>query len=84
MPKKLKVWNGRLVYFKKWKHGYVCAHSQKHAVELLQQTGYKCMSMSEIRNYWSDCWGNSMDGITPEVGVWVVTDSPNEKPTRLI
>lgn len=38
----------------------------------------------EIRDYFSEgCWGNSMNGITPEIGVWYSTKWPL-KPVRVI
>ena len=68
--KKIKIFNGR------WGtigHAYVGALSQKHAVELLNRIpGYGSMTLSELQNYWSKgCWGNAMNGIDPQVGVWV-------------
>jgi hypothetical protein len=68
--KKIKIFNGR------WKdcraHAYVGAYTQKHAIELLQQAGHTSMSQSEMSIYWSKgCWGTAMDGIKPQVGVWV-------------
>ena len=70
-PKKIKLFNGR------WMkcigdHGYIGAYSQKHAVELCIQAGYINMSLRELRVYWSKgCWGNPMNGVEPQVGVWV-------------
>lgn len=52
-------------------HAYVGAYSEKHAVELCEKAG-SCMSLNELRVYWSKgLWGNAMDGIEPEVGVWI-------------
>jgi len=67
MAKKLKLWNGR-------GHGYVygkyslsvAAYSQKQAAELINQAcNVKYVNTSEIRDFYSSCWGNSMQGIEP-------------------
>jgi len=52
-------------------HAYVCAYSRAHAVRLINQVvGWQCVSDNELKNYWSEgCWGNTMEGITPEIGV---------------
>ncbi len=71
MAKKLKIWNGRghgRTYGRG--HIYVAAYSQKQAAELVSRACYgdDCpdnISTNEIRNYYSDCWGNSMNGIEP-------------------
>jgi hypothetical protein len=84
VSKTLKIWNGR-----DWKaqgHIYVAAYSKKQALELVRKAaGYEgACSMHEINVYWSaGCWGNSMDGITPEVGVWHSPDY-NTKPVKLV
>ena len=79
--KKLKIWNGG-DWDSKGGHLYVAAYSQKDAADLASEAyrkvrGYtdrpdlKMIGISEIRTYWSpNCWGNAMDGITPERGVW--------------
>lgn len=64
-------------------HAYVCAHSQAEAVRIINEArGGWGMTVSELRNYWSDCWGNSMEGIEPELGVWT-TQKYNDKPKRI-
>jgi len=80
--KKIKIFNGR------WGtigHAYVGALSQKHAVELLNRiTGHGLMTLSELQNYWSKgCWGDSMNGIKIEVGVWI-QDRWNKPVKRVI
>lgn len=94
MIRKLKLWNGR-----DWDcrgHLYVCAYSQKDAVDLLNQAyrkirGYENRpdinptTLCEIRKYWnSKGWGRSMDGITPERGVWWSKEARLENPQRII
>jgi hypothetical protein len=75
--KKIKILNGR------WQnclgHAYVGCYSYKQAIELLKQAGYQFITMSEINVYWSKgCWGNAMNGIEPQIGVWFQSerDSP--------
>ena len=79
--KKLKLFNGG-----DWDHRgghlYVAAHSWQDVSDLISeayckvQGREKCldirlMPVHYLRVYWSkDCWGNAMDGITPERGVW--------------
>lgn len=81
--KKIKIFNGR------WGihgHAYVGAYTQNHAVELLNKVhdGQGLMTLSELNNYWSKgCWGNSMDGIEPQVGVWV-QDKWDDKVRRVV
>ena len=94
MSKELKIWNGRgwnmrrPVDGKGVEHVYVAAYSRADAVRLINQAaGYSAVNDAEIKNYFSDgCWGNPMDGITPERGVWVTRRESRrrEKPERLI
>ncbi len=71
MAKTLKIWNGR-GHGNKYGRGhiYVAAYSQKQAAELVSKACFgdeygDVVNVNEIRNYYSNCWGNSMDGITP-------------------
>ena len=80
--KKIKIFNGR------WGttgHAYVGAHTQKHAVELLNGIpGHGFMTIHELQIYWSKgCWGNAMAGIEVQVGVWV-QDKWNDPVKRLV
>jgi hypothetical protein len=95
MSKRLKLWNGR-----GWdqrrppdgkgvEHCYVAAYSRADAVRLINQAAghsWNIVSDHEIKVYYNDsCWGNTMDGIEPERGVWVTrTHRPDERPERLI
>ena len=94
MPRKLKVWNGYLMFHRDNErkplpggrscqlHTSVCAYSQKDAVELIREYGFRHMSLHEFRDYWSPCWGYSMAGIEPERGIWA--EFERGKPVRLI
>jgi hypothetical protein len=72
MARELKLWNGR------HPNGrgsvYAAGYTKKQVIEMLElayPTGGNINSWNrELDIYWSKCWGNSMDGITPEVGVW--------------
>ena len=81
--KTLRLWNGR------WKDRgrvYVAAYTRADAGRLLSQAaGAELPAIDrEIRDYFSECWGNTMDGITPERGVWVQTGSRISKPVRVV
>jgi len=81
MAKQLKIWNGG-DWDRRGGHLYVAAHSVKDVCDLVNEAyrnlkGYKDspdikpFNPSYISKYWSpNCWGNAMDGITPERGVW--------------
>jgi len=97
MAKKLKIWNGRgwgrANYGKNYEklptpisqwceRIYICATSKAEALRICEAVGHP-ISMHEINEYWSaGCWGNSMDGIEPEVGLWGTQDY-SSKPVRL-
>lgn len=84
MARKLKIWNGRFISRPKdgkdsdlWDkfrevHAYVCAHSRADARRVIEEyCGYD-IGDSEIKVYWSEgCWGNTMEGIEPERGLWL-------------
>lgn len=68
--KKLKLYNGS---DDGRAHLYVAAHSDKDAVELINQCpGRKGMTLYYLRMYFAKgAWGNTMNGIEPERGVWI-------------
>ena len=85
MPRQLKIWNGggwgRQRYNKNnekiptsledWCESiYVCAHSKAEAVRLINEVHRHTLTTRDLDNYFSPCWGNAMDGIEPELGVW--------------
>lgn len=85
MAKKLKIWNGR--GHGKYDRGNinVAAYSQKQAAELISKACETRVSVSEISVYYSNCWGNSMEGIIPtEPCVYVVKSYYNETPERVL
>lgn len=73
MAKKLKFWNGRGVNGNG--HIYVAAYSKADACKILTEaTGYSKWNY-ELTTYFSEgCWGNAMDKIVPERGVWQTTN----------
>ena len=89
MAKQLKIWNGRSHGHKYYRHHvYVAAYSIKQAAELVSAACFDgrkdLVSTSEIRVYYhKDCWGNSMDEITPTEPC-VYMDFNNERPFRVI
>ena len=65
-------------------HGYIAAYSVADAIRVLDEYVGGRGNSTEIRKYWAhDCWGNPMDGITPERGLWVSEDRWGVKPTRI-
>lgn len=93
MDKSLKLFNGR-----GWDvgHIYIAAKTKKDAARLYCEAHKKARNATweidksdigrayrEISVYFSPCWGNPMDGITPEVGVWWQEDF-RDKPIRVI
>ena len=77
MAKELKIWNGRpygVLPPSQWKdsHIFVAAFSIVDARRVCVEVGGSDPGYSEIKNYWSSgCWGNAMEGIPIERGVWV-------------
>jgi len=68
-------------------HAYVCAKSRAHAVRILNEAiGHDMMTDSELKVYWSNCWGDSMKGVcdenNPEIGVWT-THNYYDPPKRI-
>lgn len=76
MAKQLRLWNGRpygVLPHSEWKNAHVCvaAYSMEDARRVCLEAGMRDPGVREIKEYWSECWGNDMDGITPERGIWV-------------
>lgn len=81
--KKIIIMNGR------WYdngHIYIGAYSIADACRICGElTGRPSNHyIREINEYFSKgCWGNSMDGVTPERGAWLSKDG-REKPVRVL
>jgi len=74
--KKLKLWNGRsygVIGSVIDSHINVAAYSRVDVRRLCLEAGLNDPGDTEIKEYWSECWGNSMSGITPERGIWLKT-----------
>lgn len=93
MARALKVWNGgaySVLPQSQWKRGhdsahiYACAHSVADLRQLCVELGLHAVAASEVRGYWSNCWGRSMDGIEPERGIWICYGYGKEKPQRVL
>ena len=96
MARKLKVWNGRGYCAnasdrdERWKsckrndplHINICAHSREDARKVIEEYCGKLPSVAELRDYFSPCWGNSMNGITPERGLWIEFEM--NKPVKVV
>lgn len=85
--KELKMWNGRWLEKGNYKHIYVAAYSKMDACRLLAQASGRNTNprywYHEITVYFSQAWGDPMNGITPERGVWV-SEHRSGKPVRRI
>lgn len=68
----LKLWNG-CIYPYRGETGYVAAYSRADAVRVINEAlGHKAVSDHELKTYWHEgCWGDAMEGITPERGLRV-------------
>lgn len=101
MSKPLKIWNGR-GFESLGDHLYICAKNRRQAARLMLEAWLKIKSLDttrdwslelgrnyrKITNYFCEgAWGNSMDGITPEIGVWyapAIGGGHAGKPERII
>ena len=66
-------------------HAYVCANSRSHAVRMINEVvGHGAVSDSELKVYWHEgCWGNAMEGIEKEIGIWTIQEH-GDKPQRIL
>lgn len=93
--RQLKVWNGRgydcrnrsdprwdNIGFSRSVHASVCAYSRADAKRVVGEYCGNDLSETEIKEYWSKCWGNAMDGIKRERGVWL--EFEDGKPIKVI
>lgn len=84
MAKTLKKWNGRGHGKYNRQHIYIAAYTQKQAAEILSTITHGNGMLSEIRNYYSQCWGIAMDGIEPtEPCLYVMPEFSNKTPTLI-
>lgn len=96
MAKKLKLYNGRAYYCRthrdaRWENvtygnaltAFIAAYSIADASRVIAEyTGYDRSNETEIKLFWSECWGRSMNGITPERGLWI--EFEYNKPVRVL
>lgn len=96
MSKKLKLWNGRSYSCHKhddprWEevrtgHIYIAAYNRADAARVMGEYLGRIPRGAdhEIKTYFSECWGNPMDGIEPERGMWIAFgESWKVKPVRV-
>lgn len=84
MANKLRLWNGRpygVLPPREWKDTSVCvaAYSMADARRVCLEAGMTDPGAREVKEYWSECWGNDMAGITPERGIWVTKGGEAKK-----
>lgn len=95
--RQLKLWNGRAYCCYKpsdprWKGNdpgrgatiSAAAYSRADLRRLIAEYCGEAPSDGELRTYFAECWGNDMDGITPERGIWLTNDHARGHPVRLI
>ena len=77
MTKELKLFNGRtygVLPSAYWRdsHLYIAAYNMADVMRVCTEAGLQAPTRNEITTYWSKGqWGNSMDGIAVERGIWV-------------
>lgn len=96
--KTLKIWNGRGycahnprdplwqgIRHNADQHAYIAAYSREDARRVIEEYCGRKPSLTEIRDYFNEgCWGSSMDGVTPERGLWIFIAGKTEKPVRVL
>lgn len=85
--RKLKKYNGGQVYSGDYKrcNFYVLATSIKHCVELINEATNSNLSVSTIREYWSQgAWGNAMIGIEETEPCVYYTEANDRNPKKLL
>lgn len=87
MPKTLRFWNGRpytLNGYDKHDHVSLAAYSIADARRLFVELGHCDPGYTEIKKYYAETWGNDMQDVAPERGIWVVNRFVNNnKPVKL-
>jgi hypothetical protein len=68
--KKVKMWNGGAIKSGKQWHISIGATSVRQALELIEKAGFGYTGALHFKNYFSPMWGNDMNGIEPEIGLW--------------
>ena len=96
--KKLKIWNGVITSSKlytiipseenihKQFRIYICAYSYLDLFKLFDEVGLHAPTYEYIRQYWNfDAWGNAMEGIKQERGIWATpVNQTIESPIRIV
>lgn len=84
--RELKKWNGRSHGHKWAGYGFaVAAYSQQQAADLVSKASELHVTVREIREYYSPCWGNNMAGITPtRPGLWAQERWKIGKPIKVL
>lgn len=96
---KLKLWNGHASCCRKtgdplWKgfrphqgsdRIYAAASSRAELRRMIEAYCGRDPGDHEIKTYWNQgCWGNDMENITPEKGLWLIRQGDDARPVRLI
>ena len=83
-PREIKIWNGGGVG--RQEYLFIGAYSKSDACRMLTEL-YPYMNINQWRYkmdvYFSDgCWGNAMNGIIPERGIWLVQNEYTVEQTK--
>ena len=86
MAKQLKCWQGigfvpQLGEKEAWI--YVAAYSISDIATVCAEVGLFPPSYNEVKKYWYGTWGNNMNGIPIERGVWASKLYQNTAPIKL-
>lgn len=83
ITRKLKLFNGRGYGGREYLS--IAAYSRADAARMLE----KLYGLStgqwerELRDYFGECWGNTMAGIEPKRGVWVTKEIGRDTPVLI-
>lgn len=73
MPKKIKIANGGGLFLSKTISlyaGYTSVNQLRQMFDSIPQM--HPLTQGEFYGWWSrDCWGDNMDGVEPQIGLWV-------------
>jgi len=88
MGNALQIWNGRGHGDYNKGHFYVAAYTKKQACELISIAAGRSdwpITLYELNTYYSNAWGNTMDGITPtEPCVYATKDYHDKTPIKVV
>jgi hypothetical protein len=80
----IKIWNGRGC--KQQEHLFIGAYSKADACRMLDEIyppfGKSSWNREMTIYFCEGCWGDDMDGIVPERGIWLIQKQYTKKQTK--